>query len=449
MSWTAEYNRKLKTAEEAVEIVKSGMRLWVHSNSGYPSALVKALAQIGPRVRDVEVSHLLSFSNMPTAEPQFAGHFRHRSLFTGSNVRTAIAEGRADYVPIHLGEVERLMESGGMPIDVAMIHVTPPDCHGFVSLGPSVETTLTAARCARHVIAQVNNCQPRTYGNSQLHVSEINVFVEKDEPIPEFQRHASSETERMIAKHVASLIEDGSTIQTGIGGVPDAILSYLTDRKNLGIHTEVLSDGAVPLIEAGVINGSRKTLHPHKAVVAIGLGTKKFYDFIDENAFFEFMPNKYVNDPFLIAQNEHMVAINAALQVDLTGQVCAESIGQRFYSGFGGQLDFMRGAARAKYGKPVIAISSTAQQGTVSRIVPMLNHGGGVLTTRADVHYVATEYGIVNLHGKSIRERAELLISIAHPSFREELFQHCLRSRWFVRNEEPALQAKAAAVCIS
>jgi acyl-CoA hydrolase len=290
---------------------------------------------------------------------------------------------------------------------------------------------------------------PRTYGNSQLHVSEIDAFVEHDDPVPEFPRHRSSETERMIARHVAGLIEDGSTLQVGIGGLPDAILSFLTDRKDLGIHTEVLSDGAIPLIEAGVINGRRKTLHRHKAVVAIGLGTKKFYDFIDENAFFEFHPNKYVNDPFLIAQNEHMVAINAALQIDLTGQVCAESIGQRFYSGFGGQLDFMRGAARAKYGKPVIAITSTAKQGTVSRIVPMLNHGGGVLTTRADVHYVATEFGVVNLHGKSIRERAELLIGIAHPAFRDELFEHCVRSRWFQRNELLAPQARAAAVSVA
>jgi len=284
---------------------------------------------------------------------------------------------------------------------------------------------------------------PRTCGNSHLHVSEIDAFVEHSEPVAELQPHPSSETQRLIARNVASLIEDGSTIQIGLGGLPDAILGYLTDRKNLGVHTEVLSDGAISLIEAGVINGRCKTFHPNKIVVAIALGTRKLYEFINENSFFEFMPNRYVNDPFLIAQNDRIVAINSALQVDLTGQVCAESIGPQFYSGFGGQLDFIRGATRAKDGKPVIALPATAKNGTMSRIVPMLNPGAGVLTTRADVHYVATEFGIVNLFGKSVRERAELLISIAHPSFREELFDHCLRARWFQRPDAKTPQAQA------
>ena len=446
MSWTADYERKLKTAVKAVEVVQSGMHVWVHSNIGYPATLTNALAQRGPYVRNVVVSHLLSFSDMATAEPQLAGSFRHRTFFLGSNIRTAVADGRADHVSMHLSETERWLESGDMPIDVALVQVTPPDRHGFVSLGPSVATTLTAARCARYVIAQVNSCMPRTCGNSNLHVSEIDAFVEQAEPIPDIKRHETSESERLIARHVSGLVEDGSTIQVGVGGLPDAILSMLTDRRDLGIHTEALSDGVIPLIEAGVVNGSRKTMHRYKTVVALGLGTKKFYDFIDENPFFEFHPSKHINDPFVIGQNERMVAINAALQVDLTGQVCAESIGQRFYSGFGGQLDFMRGAARSKYGKPVIALSAIAKNGAVSRIVPMLNPGAGVLTTRADVHYVATEFGIVNLHGKCVRERAELLIGIAHPAFRNELIEHCVRAKWFQRNQEPAPRTRAAAV---
>ncbi|MGA2964463.1 MAG: acetyl-CoA hydrolase/transferase C-terminal domain-containing protein [Candidatus Korobacteraceae bacterium] len=446
MSWEIEYSRKLKTAEEALKTVQSGMRLWTHANSGCPTALLSVLAQRAPDVHDVEVCHLLSFTDFPTAEPQYAANFRHKSLFIGSNVRTAVAEGRADYVPIHLHEVERLMESGRFPIDVALIQVTLPDRHGFVSMGPCVEATLTAARCAKYVIAQVNSQVPRTCGNTQLHVSEIDAFVEISEPVAELRPHPSSETQRLIARNVASLIEDGSTIQVGLGGLPDAILTYLTDRKDLGVHTEVLSDGAIPLIESGVINGKFKTFHPNKIVVAIALGTRKLYEFIHENAVFEFLSNKYINDPFLIAQNDRMVAINAALQVDLTGQVCAESIGQQFYSGFGGQLDFIRGAARAKGGKPVIALPATAKNGTMSRIVPMLNPGAGVLTTRADVHYVATEFGIVDLFGKSVRERAELLISISHPSFRDELFDHCLRARWFQRNDTRNTQAQAVSV---
>jgi acyl-CoA hydrolase len=446
MSWEIEYSRKLRTAEEALKVVKSGMRLWAHANSGCPTALMSALTQRAPDVRDVEICHLLSFTDLPTAESQYAASFRHNSLFLGSNVRTAVAEGRADYVPIHLHEVERLLESGQFPIDVALIQVSPPGRHGFVSLGPCVETTLTAARCAKYVIAQVNSQVPRTCGNTHLHVSEMDAFVEISEPVAELQPHQSSETQRMIGRNVASLIEDGSTIQVGVGGLPDAILAYLTDRKNLGVHTEALSDGAIPLIEAGVINGRFKTFHPNKIVVAIALGTRKLYEYIHENAGFEFLPNQYINDPFLIAQNDRMVAINAALQIDLTGQVCAESIGQQFYSGFGGQLDFIRGAAHAKGGKPVIALPSTAKNGTVSRIVPMLNPGAGVLTTRADVHYVATEFGIVNLFGKSVRERAELLISIAHPSFRDELFDHCLRAGWFQRNDVKNTQAQATCV---
>lgn len=438
MSWQTEYTHKLTTAEKALDAIKSGSHVWMHANSGTPMALLKALVQQSQRLSNVKISHLLTLSNLPTAEARYAKSFRHNALFIGSNVRAAIAEGNADYVPIHLGDVERLMESGEMSFDVALIQTTPPDRNGFMSLGPSIETTLTAARRARYVIAQVNDRMPRTCGETQLHVSQINAFVEHSEPIAELPPHPSDEIHLKIAKHVAGLIEDGSTIQVGIGGLPDAILSFLHDRSDLGLHTEVVSDGIVPLIESGVVNCRRKSHRPYKAVVGIGFGTQRLYDFVHENSFFEFLPNKRINDPFLIAQNDRMVAINSALQIDLTGQVCAESIGQRFYSGFGGQLDFLRGAARAKEGKPVIALTSTAKEGAISRIVPCLNLGAGVLTTRADVHYVATEFGIVNLHNKSIRERAELLISIAHPSFRKELFDYCLQARWFQRNQVDA-----------
>ncbi len=435
MSWHEEYTHKLKTADEAVAAVASGMRLWMHGNSSYPAALMRAMAARGPRLRNVRIFHLFTMEDVPTAEPQHARSFRHSCLFLGSNIRQAVEEGRADYVPVHLGDVERLMESGDFPIDIALIQTTPPDRNGVVSLGASVETTLTAARCARHVIAQVNACAPRTCGNTSLKVSEIDAFVEHSEPLAELFPHPSSQEQKVIAGHLAALVEDGSTLQTGIGGLPNAVLSFLTDRKDLGLHTEVLSDGAVSLMERGVINGSRKTLHQHKAVAGIALGTRRLYDFINDNDLFEFLPNRYVNDPFVIAQNRRMVAINSALQVDLTGQVCAESIGERFYSGFGGQLDFIRGAARSEGGKAIIALASTVKNGTVSRIVPRLNPGAGVLTTRADVHYVATEFGVVKLWGKGVRERAELLISIAHPSFREELWRHCLAARWFQKDE--------------
>jgi len=438
MTWHAEYKRKLKTAEEALQAVVSGSRIWMQANSGTPLALMKALAEQSPRLRNVKISHLLTWGSLPTAEARYAGSFRHNAYFIGPNVREAVNEGNADYIPIHLAEVERFMEAGELSFDVALIQVSPPDGHGYVTMGPSVETTLTAARCARHVIAQVNDQVPRIRGITQLHVNQINAFVECSEPLAEVPPHPSSEVHRKIAQHVAGLIEDGSTIQMGVGGLPDAVLSSLEGRSDLGMHSEVFSDGVIPLIESGVINCRRKSFYPYKAVAGIAFGTRRLYEYIDDNPFFEFLPSKFVNDPFLIAKNHRMVAINSALQIDLTGQVCAESIGQRFYSGFGGQLDFMRGAARAKWGKPVIALPSTAKQDSISRIVPLLDSGAGVLTTRADVHYVATEFGIVNLYGKSVRERAELLISIAHPNFREELFDHCVRQRWFQRNEVEA-----------
>ena len=321
-----------------------------------------------------------------------------------------------------------------MPLHVALLQLSPPDRNGFCSFGVGIDTSLTAAKCARFVVAQINDQMPRTYGDSFIHVNELGAIVESSRPLCAMKRAQVTELQTAIARNVASLIEDGAVLQTGIGGIPDAVLPLLMDRKDLGVHTELISDSAIPLIEAGVINGQRKNLKPRKIILGFVLGTKKLFDFIDENPVFEFHPSAYTNDPFRIAQNDRMVAINSAIEVDLTGQVCAESIGPNFYSGFGGQLDFVRGAARSKWGKPIIALPSTAKNETVSRIVPRLANGAGVLTTRADVHYVVTEHGVAYLHGKTVRQRAEALIQVAHPKFHNELFEYCERQRWFQRN---------------
>jgi 4-hydroxybutyrate CoA-transferase len=434
MSWIDEYRSKLKTAREAVACVESGMRVYIHPGCAEPEALVEALMVRAPFVKDVEVMHLLTHGTSPYCAPEMAEHFRHNALFVGGNVREAVNDGRADYTPIFLSEVEALFESGEVPIDVAFIQVSPPDPHGYCSFGVGVETTLTAAKYAHYVVAQVNTQMPRTYGDSFIHVSELDTIVELSRPLCELRKQSSDELFDRIGERTASLIEDGSVLQCGIGAIPDAILLSLMDRKDLGVHTELISDSAIPLIEAGVINGQRKNLKPRKIILGFVLGTKKLFDFIDENPVFEFHPSAYTNDPFRIAANHRMVAINSAIEVDLTGQVCAESIGPNFYSGFGGQLDFIRGAARSKGGKPIIALPSTAKNETVSRIVPRLANGAGVLTTRADVHYVVTEYGVAYLHGKTVRQRAEALIQVAHPKFHKELFEYCERQRWFQRN---------------
>ena len=434
MSWIDQYRSKLVTAQEAVSCVESGMRVYIHPGCAEPEALVEALIGRAPFVKDVEVMHLLTMGASPYCVPDMAPHFRHNALFVGGNVREAVNDGRADYTPIFLGEVEALFESGEMPIDVAFIQVSPPDSHGYCSFGVGVDCTLTAAKCARYVVAQVNGNMPRTYGDSFIHVSEIDAIVELSRPLCELKVQPSSELFRAIGGRVASLIEDGAVLQCGIGGIPDAVLPNLMDRKDLGVHTELLSDNIIPLIEAGVVNGQRKNWKPRKVILGFVLGTRKLFEFIDENPIFEFHPSAYTNDPFRIAQNDRMVAINSAIEVDLTGQVCAESIGSQFYSGFGGQLDFIRGSARSKYGKPIIALPATAKNDTVSRIVPRLADGAGVLTTRADVHYVVTEYGIAYLHGRTIRQRAESLIQIAHPKFHNELYDYCERQRWFQRN---------------
>jgi len=353
-------------------------------------------------------------------------------------VREAVNEGRADYTPVYLSEVEELFESGAMPLDVALIQVSPPDAHGFCSFGVGVDTTLTAARCARTVVAQVNDQMPRTFGDSFIHVSQIHAFVESSRPLPELPNPEITDLHVKIAGHVAGLIGDGAVLQTGIGAIPNAVLPFLMDRRDLGVHTETISDSAIPLVEAGVITGARKNFNPRKIILAFVLGTKKLFDFVDNNPIFEFHPNAYTNDPRLIANNDNMVAINSALQVDITGQVCSDSIGTTFYSGIGGQVDFLRGSSRSKGGKPIIALPSTAKDGAISRIVAMLNPGAGVVTSRGLIRYVVTEYGVAYLHGKSIRERAKALIEIAHPKFRGELYEYCERTKW-LQHPKPEL----------
>jgi len=430
MSWETEYKSRKKSAEDALQVVQSRMRVYIQPGCAEPETLVEALLRRAPFVYDVEVVHLLTLGCADYVKPEMAPHFRHNAFFIGPNVREAVNDGRADYTPVYLSEIEGLFESGAMPLDVALIQVSPPDVHGFCSFGVGVDTTLTAAKCAKFVIAQVNDQMPRTYGDSFIHVSKIDAFVESSRPLCQLPVEKITDLHVAIARHVAGLIEDGAVLQTGIGGIPNAVLPFLMDRKDLGVHTELVSDGVIPLIEAGVITGARKNFNPRKIISGFALGTKKLFDFVDNNPIFEFQPNSYTNDPIRIAQNDNMVAINSALQIDLTGQICADSIGTYFYSGIGGQVDFLRGAAHSKGGKPIIALPSTAKNGEISRIVAQLTPGSGVVTSRGLTRYVVTEFGVAYLHGKSIRERAKALIEIAHPKFREELYEYCEQTQW-------------------
>ena len=433
MSWESDYTRKIKTAEEAVRVIESGVRVYIQPGCAEPEILVDAMTRRAPELEAVEVVHMRTMGAAPYTAPEMASHFRHKAFFIGPNVREAINAGRADYIPIHLSEVEGLFESGAMPLDVALIQVSPPDSHGFCSFGVGVDTTLTAAKCARHVIAQVNNYMPRTYGDSYIHVSDIDTVVEWSQALCEFKRPVVTDMHVAVARNVAGLIEDGAVLQTGIGGLPDAVLPFLMDRKDLGIQSELITDAVIPLIEAGVITGARKNFKPRKIIVGFAIGTKKIFEFVDNNPIFEFHPTAYTNDPALVARNDNMVAINSAIQIDLTGQICSDSIGTSFYSGIGGQVDFLRGASRSKGGKPIIAISSTTKNGTVSRIVPTLAPGAGVVTSRGLVRYVVSEHGVAYLHGKSVRERAQALIEIADPKFRESLYEYCEKTNWLTR----------------
>jgi 4-hydroxybutyrate CoA-transferase len=420
-AWLNKYVSKRCTAAEAVSEIKSGDYVYVHPGCAVPQQLVKAMVARADELCNVKVVHILTKGIADYVLPGMEKSFRHVALFSGANVRDAINEGRADFVPVFLSEIESLFSNGAMPIDVALIHVSPPDEHGFCSFGVGVDTTKTAAECARTVIAQVNPKMPRTLGDCFIHLNKIHHVVEVADDLQEFPMGSVSDVAMQMGRHIADLIEDGSTLQLGIGEIPDAVLNYLTEKKHLGIHSEMVSDGVIDLIESGIITNEKKTLHPGKILAGFVLGTQRLFDFIHNNPIFEFHPNQYVNDPFVISQNEKQVAINSAIEIDLTGQVCADSIGYSFYSGIGGQVDFIRGSARSKGGKPIIALRSTALNDTASRIVPHLKEGAGVVTSRGDVHYVVTEFGVAYLHGKSVRERCRALINIAHPKFHEEL----------------------------
>jgi len=420
--WASAYASRVKTAEAAVRAVRSGDHVWIHAGCNNPEELIHALVARHDELRDVEISHLMTFGCADHVDPRYRASFRHRGLFIGSNVREAVNAGRADWVPVFLSEIPRLIQARLLPVDVALVHVSPPDAHGFCSYGAGVECTKAAAEQAATVIALVNPRMPRSLGDSFIHASRLTHVVEIDRPLRELpQAGETGEVARAIGRNVAALVEDGSTLQMGIGEIPDAVLLFLKDKRRLGVHSEMFSDGVVELFETGVITNEAKTLHRGKIVASFVLGSTKTFDFIHDNPLVEFHPTDYVNDPFVIARHDRMVAINSALAVDITGQVCADSLGRSVYSGFGGQVDFVRGAARSQGGKPVIALPSTARGGTVSRIVDTLLEGSGVVTTRADVHYVVTEYGVARLFGKSLRERARELTQIAHPAFRAGL----------------------------
>ncbi len=424
MSWIEEYTSKVTTAEKAVSVIKSHDRIFMTGNCAVPQRLLSRLVERAPSLEDVEIVQVLTIGRADHVGPGMEGHLRVNTLFISDNVRAAVNEGRADFTPCRLSEIPLLFTSGALPLDVAMIHVSPPDEHGFCSLGVEVGITKAAASVAKVVIAEVNLRMPRTLGDSFIHISRITHAVPVDYEIPEHAMGEPSELSMKIGRHVADLIEDGSTLQMGIGAIPDGVLHYLKEKKNLGIHTELFSDGVIDLYERGIINGEKKSLHKGKMVAGFLLGSKKLYDFVDNNPVVELHPTEYVNDPYVIRQNDRMVAINSAIEVDLTGQVCADSIGPRLFSGVGGQLDFIRGAARSKGGKPIIALPSSGSNRSgerYSRIVAMLRPGAGVVTTRNDVHYIVTEFGVANLYGKTIRQRARALVDVAHPDFRAEL----------------------------
>jgi acetyl-CoA hydrolase len=426
-SWFEKYKSKVVTAAEAVKNIKSGDSIIVQPGCAAPMVLLNAMVERKEELRDVKLYHILIVGDVPYLKPGMEEHFKHYAFFIGGNTRKAVNEGRAEFIPIFLSEVTLLFKNGVLPVDVALINISPPDEHGFCSYGIDVGNIKTPTEKSKIIIAQVNHQMPRGLGNSFIHINKINYIVEKDEPLlelPQVDPNASQELLDVfnnIGKNVADLIEDGSTLQMGIGAIPDNVMKYLRNKKDLGVHTEMFSDGMIDLVEEGIINGDQKTLHPGKIIAGFVLGTKKAYDYIDNNPIFEFHPQEYVNDPFIIAKNKKMVAINSAIEVDLTGQVCADSIGTKFFSGFGGQVDFIRGAAYSEGGKPIIALPSTTKDGKISRIVPTLKSGAGVVTSRGDVHYVVTEFGVAQLWGKSIRERVTELINISHPKFRDEL----------------------------
>ncbi len=436
MYWLQKYKKSLTDVETAMQVVASGDHVYVHPGCAVPEVLIRQLIDRKDELTNVTIHHILTVGEAGYVGKGMESHFRHNALFIGGNVRKAVHEGKADVTMVHLHQIASLFYRGIIPVDVALIHVSPPDEHGFCSFGVGVEMTKPACEVAKTIIAQVNPRMPRALGDCFIHVNKISHVVEVDVPVKELPQvdedpgSPEYEVYQKIGAYIADLVDDESTLQMGIGAIPDAALRSMEGKRHLGIHTEMFSDGVVKLFEMGVITNERKSLHPGKMVASFVLGQRPLYDFLDNNPVVEFHPSHYVNDPFIISQNRKMVAINSALSVDLTGQVCADSLGPRFYSGFGGQVDFIRGSARSEGGKPIIALPSTAKNGEVSRIVPFLAVGSGVTTTRADVHYIVTEYGIASLFGKTIRERVTQLIQIAHPKFRDELRAVARKNRY-------------------
>lgn len=421
MNWIDQYKSKVVPAEEAIRVVKTNNRIFISGNAATPLVLTNALAQHAHELSNVEVNHILLLGDDPLSKPGMSKHFRHNSLFVGPGDRQSIAEGHSDYVPVHLSQIPALFRNGYIPLDVALVHLSPPDAHGFMSFGVECATSKAAAENAKIVVAQVNDRMPRTLGDVFIHVSRVHKIVECSVPLLELKPPDASEVEEKIADFIAPMIEDGATLQMGIGGIPDAVLSRIEGKQNLGVHTEMVSDGVMKAIDKGIITNQKKTLHPGKVVATFVMGSQQLYDYVHNNPLFELHPCDYTNNPFIISQNDMMVGINSCIEVDITGQVCSDSIGSKIYSGFGGQVDFIRGVAASKGGKPIIALPSTTKNDTVSRIVTQLKPGAGVVTSRADVHYVVTEYGVASLHGKNLRQRAEALIAIAYPSFRSLL----------------------------
>jgi len=426
------------TADDAIARIQSGMRVFVTGNCSFPRTLMDALVRRAPKVSNVEVIQVLTIGSDDYTRPEMEGHLRVNTLFISANVRKAVNEGRADFTPVRLAEIPMLFRSGAVPLDVAMIHVSPPDAHGFCSYGVEIGVSKAAAETARLVIAEINPQMPRTLGDSFIHISKIDYAVEVDYPLPEFDPGdngpQSISLNRQIGAHIAGMIRDGDCLQLGIGGIPNGVLPFLKDKRDLGVHSELFSDGVIDLVERGVINGERKNQHPGKIIAGFCLGSRRLYQWVHDNALIEFRPTEYVNDSLIISRNDNMVAINSALEVDLTGQVCADSIGTRLYSGIGGQLDFIRGAAHSKGGRPIIALPSSAVMkdgARISRITPMLKPGAGVTVPRYDIHYVITEFGVADLYGKTIRQRARALIGIAHPEFRAELERAAAELNYF------------------
>ncbi|MBD3391409.1 MAG: GNAT family N-acetyltransferase [Chitinivibrionales bacterium] len=435
-SWQELYESKKTSASKAIGRIRPGARIFIGTGCGQPQILVDELVSDRNDIVDAEVYHLLTRGQAPYIREEYARKFRTCSFFLAPNVREGIVSGRGDYIPIGLSDIPSLFYSGRIPIDVALIQTSPPDKNGYLSLGISVDIVKSAVENSLTVIAEVNEKMPRTLGDTFIPVDMVEAVVESDRDVLEYSLPESDHTIDAIARNVASLIDDGSTVEVGIGTIPQAVLRYLREKNDLGVHTEMFNDAIVPLVEEGIINGKRKTINRGRVVASFCLGTRRLYDYIHENQMFDFRPTEYVNDPFVISQHRRMVAINVAIEVDMTGQVCSDSIGYDFYSGIGGQLDFNRGAARARDGKAIIALPSTAKGGTISRIVPRLTEGAGVVVPRGDVRYVVTEYGIADLFGRNIRERVLSLAEIAHPDFRNEILKEGKKRRYVFAHQK-------------